>query len=48
MLLQLHINGGDDVQAYTRAIRLHLEGNGGRPQAERRAVTDPRNSPSLR
>jgi hypothetical protein len=48
MLLQLHVNGDDDVQAYTRSIRLHLEGNSGRPRADRRAVTDPRNSPSLR
>jgi hypothetical protein len=47
-LLQLHVNGDDDVQAYTRAIRLHLEGNGGRPRADRRAVTDPRNSSSFR
>src|SRR5660398_180390 len=48
MLLQLHINGGDDVQAYARAIRLHLEANGARPLAHRRALTDPLNSPSLR
>src|SRR5665811_2106493 len=48
MLLQLHINGDDDVQAYARAIRLHLEANGGRPLAHRRALTDPLNSPSLR
>jgi transposase-like protein len=48
MLLQLHVNGDDDVQAYARAIRLHLEENGGRPLAHRRAVTDPANSPSLR
>jgi len=48
MLLQLHVNGDDDVQAYTRAIRFHLEQNAGRPREDRRAVTDPRNSPSLR
>lgn len=48
MLLQLHINRDDDVQAYTRAIRIHLETNGGRPLAPRRAVTDPADSPSLR
>src|SRR5660398_206414 len=48
MLLQLHINGDDEVQAYARAIRLHLEANGGRPLAHRRALTDPLNSPSLR
>src|SRR5665811_878664 len=48
MLLQLYANGNDDVQAYARAIRLHLEANGGRPLAQRRAVTDPANSLSLR
>jgi hypothetical protein len=48
MLLQLHINGDDDTQEYTRTIRIHLEGNGGRPLTQRRAVTDPANSPSLR
>ena len=47
-LLQLHVNGNDDVQAYARAIRLHLEANSGRPLAQRRALTDPLNSPSLR
>ena len=47
-LLQLHVNGDDDVQAYARAIRLHLEANSGRPLAQRRALTDPLNSPSLR
>jgi len=47
MLLQLHVNGDDDVQTYARAIRAHLESNGGRPLARRRAVTDPANSPSL-
>jgi hypothetical protein len=48
MLLQLHVNGDDDVQAYARAIRLHLLANGGRPLAHRRAVTNPGNLPSLR
>jgi len=48
MLLQLHVNGHDDVESYARAIRLHLEANSGRPLAHRRAVTDPANSPSLR
>ena len=48
MLLQLHVNGDDDVQAYARVIRLHLEAHGGRPLAHRRALTDPANSPSLR
>ena len=48
MLLQLHVNGHDDVEAYARAIRLHLEANSGRPLTHRRAVTDPADSPSLR
>jgi hypothetical protein len=48
MLLQLHVNGDDDAQAYARAIHLHLEANAGRPLAHRRAVTDPGSSPSLR
>jgi len=47
MLLQLHINGDDEVQAYAKAIRLHLESNGGRPWGRRRALADPANSPSL-
>ena len=41
MLLQLHINGDDDVQAYTKTIRAWLEANGGRPTAPRRAIADP-------
>ena len=48
MLLQLHINGDDRVQAYARVIRRHLELNEGRPLIPRRAVTDPAGSPSLR
>ena len=48
MLLQLHINGDDDLQAYARVIRSHLERNEGRPLIPRRAVTDPAGSPSLR
>ncbi len=47
-LLQLHINGDDDVQAYARAIRRHLELNEGRPLVPRRAIADPAGSPSLR
>lgn len=47
MLLQLHINGDDEIQAYAKAIRLHLESNGGRPWGRRRALADPANSPSL-
>jgi hypothetical protein len=48
MLLQLHINGQDDVQAYAKAIRLQLEQNAGRPLHPRRAIADPAGSPSLR
>jgi hypothetical protein len=48
MLMQLHANGDDDVQAYAKAIRKRLEANGGRPQARRRAIADPRGSASLR
>jgi hypothetical protein len=48
MLLQLHVNCDDDLPAYTRAIRAHLEANGGRPKEGRRAVADRANSPSLR
>jgi Transposase, Mutator family len=48
MLLQLHINGDDDVQAYARTIRAWLEANGGRPTARRRGIADPADSPSLR
>jgi len=48
MLLQLHVNGDDDVQAYAKAIRTQLESNGGRPLGRRRALADPANSPSLR
>jgi hypothetical protein len=48
MLLQLHMNGQDDVQAYAKTIRLELEANAGRPVQPRRAITDPAGSPSLR
>lgn len=48
LLMQLHINGDDDVQGYSKTIRAWLESNGGRPATRRRAVTDPRHSPSLR
>ncbi len=47
MLLQLHANGDDDLQAYTRSIRAHLEANGGRPKEHRRAIADRADSPSL-
>lgn len=48
MLMQLHINGDDNVQAYAKAIRGWLEANGGRPTEHRRAIVDPAGSPSLR
>lgn len=48
MLLQLHVNGDDDVQRYATTIRAWLEANGGRPTAPRRAIADPLRSPSLR
>ena len=48
MLLQLHVNGDDDAQAYARAIRTHLESNGGRPLRRRRALANPADSHSLR
>ncbi len=48
MLMQLHANGEDDVQAYAKTIRARLEANGGRPAGRRRAIADPAGSPSLR
>jgi hypothetical protein len=48
MLMQLHVNGDDDVQAYANAIRAWLESNGGRPTGSRRDIADPLGSPSLR
>lgn len=48
MLMQLHINGDDDIQAYSKTIRKWLETNEGRPTARRRAIADPLGSPSLR
>jgi hypothetical protein len=48
MLLQLHVNGDDDAQAYARTIRTHLESNGGRPLRRRRALADPAHSHPLR
>jgi len=47
-LLQLHINGEDDVQRYATTIRRWLEANGGRPTARRREIADPLGLPSLR
>lgn len=48
MLLQLHVNGQDDVQGYAKTIRAWLEANGGRPNAPRRLIADPAGAPSLR
>jgi hypothetical protein len=48
MLLQLHVNGDDDVRRYATTIRHWLEANGGRPTVRRRAIADPLGSPSLR
>ena len=48
MLMQLHINGDDDVQVYSKTIRTWLERHGGRPTARRRSIADPLGSPSLR
>jgi hypothetical protein len=48
LLMALHINGDDDVQAYSTAIRRWLEANGGRPTDRRRGIADPRLLPSLR
>jgi len=48
MLMQLHINGDDDVQAYAKTIRRWLELNDGRPVGRRRSIADPLGSPSLR
>lgn len=48
MLMQLHINGEDDIQTYSTAIRAWLETNHGRPQGKRRAIADSFGSPSLR
>ncbi len=48
MLLQLHLNGQDEMQGYTKTIRSWLEANGGRPVTPRRAIADPAGAPSLR
>lgn len=40
MLMQLHANRQDDVNAYVRHIRGCLEANHGRPSVARRAVAD--------
>ena len=48
MLIQLHANRQDDVNAYVRHIRECLEGNQGRPSIARRAVADVGHAASLR
>jgi hypothetical protein len=48
LLLQLHINGDDELQAYAKTIRVWLASNGGRPAEPRREIADPAGSPSLR
>lgn len=48
MLLQLHINGENNVQKYANTIRARLEANGGRPVGRRRGIADPAGSQSLR
>ncbi len=47
-LMQLHINGDDDVGAYSKTIRTRLECNEGRPAGRRRSIADQADSPSLR
>jgi hypothetical protein len=48
LLMQLHVNGDDDAQAYAKSIRAWLEASGGRPAGRRRGIADPALSPSLR
>jgi hypothetical protein len=48
MLMQLHANHQDDVNAYIRHIRASLEANQGRPTIARRAVVDVGGRASLR
>ena len=48
MLMQLHANRQDDVNAYVRYIRDCLQISGGRPSVVRRAVADSRGGASLR
>ncbi|MGH2844004.1 MAG: hypothetical protein ACRDKL_10525 [Solirubrobacteraceae bacterium] len=48
MLMQLHANRHDDMNAYVRHIRDWLEANHGRPSIARRSVVDTRSDPSLR
>lgn len=48
MLMQLHANRQDDVNAYVGRIRECLEINQGRPSVARRAIVDARGGASLR
>ena len=48
MLMQLHANRHDDVDAYVRHIRTWLEAGHGRPTIARRAIVDAAGSASLR
>ena len=48
MLMQLHANRHDDVDAYVRHIRTWLEAGHGRPTIARRAIIDAAGSASLR
>jgi hypothetical protein len=48
MLLQLHINGDDDVRRYAKTMRTWLAANAGRPADRRPAIADPAGAPCLR
>jgi hypothetical protein len=48
MLMQLHANRQDAINAYVGHIRTCLEANQGRPSLARRAVADPGHAASLR
>jgi hypothetical protein len=48
MMIQLRLNGEDDVQGYAKTIRSWLEANEGRPVERRRAIADRAGVPSLR
>lgn len=48
MLMQLHANRHDDVNAYVRHLRGCLEANAGRPDITRRAIVDAARPASLR
>lgn len=48
MLMQLHANRQDDVNAYVRQIRGCLEANQGHPSIARRAIIDAGRIASLR